>query len=410
MVAKSEHSKSLRLLSLGIISCLVGLGCQTSNSPFQSRGSGDAEGGNTGAHAAAGESTDMANRWQGGRHGFNFAQVSLFGDLPGLPASGHNSRNGTSLEQHTYVIEGASFDPAISWDGKNLAFASTQHNIKPDIYLKGVGASALMQLTSDPSSDVHPSFSPDSKQIAFASERTGNWDIFVIDASGGNLQQLSDDPAPEMHPSFSGDGSELTYCRYNLRSGQWEVWVMSLPGGQKRFITAGLFPAFSPTAQKIVYQRAPQRGSRWFSIWQVELRNGVWSKPTEIARSGDCALISPCWSADGKYISFCAIKTNRGDEPEEAMDEAQLWVVREDGKDKMPVSDPGIGCFGPVWSRDGNIYFCSNRGGQENIWSVLPIIGKSQVAAHANKPMTIEMETAKASAPGVSQDSHAQWE
>jgi len=344
---------------------------------------------------------EVAQEGQGATTKFNFAQVSLFGDLPGLPTASHNQSNGTSLEQHTFVLEGTSFDPTVSSDGRMLAFASTQHNIKPDIYIKTVGSTMVTQLTSDPNSDVQPTFSPDGKRIAFCSERTGNWDIFLIDSDGRNLQQLTDDPTPEMHPSFSSDGSELAYCRYNMRSGQWEIWSMTLPGGQKRFITAGLFPAFSPTEAKIVYQRAPERGSHWFSLWKVEYRDNVWSKPTELASGRDHALICPHWSADGHYVAYCAVKGKENSPTNPAVEDAQIWMVREDGNEKMPLTDPGIACYSPVWSPNGSVYFCSNRGGSENIWSVLPILGKNSESAEANKPVKLDIEANEPAATRV---------
>ena len=45
----------------------------------------------------------------------------------------------------------------------------------PDLYVKHVLGTAVTQLTSDPSSDIHPMLSPDGTRVAFASDRSGNW-------------------------------------------------------------------------------------------------------------------------------------------------------------------------------------------------------------------------------------------
>lgn len=333
-------------------------------------------------------------------NGHDYTQVSLFGELPKAEQSDRKFQANKSLQQHTFGADGACFDPVICPEGKLLAFATTQYQLKADIYIKPVAGSTMTQLTSDPASDVQPCFSPDGRRIAFCSQRTGNWDIFVTDVTGGNVQQLTDDPAAEMHPSFSPDGRSLAYCRYNRRSGQWEIWVLELSGaGRRQFVTTGLFPTYSPIGSRIVYQRARQRGSRWFSIWQIDLADGKATMPTEIARSPDRALICPRWSWDGRHIVYCAVAAQE-DQPGHAVtSEAQIWIIGSDGTGKMPVTEPGAGCFSPAWSRSGRIFFCANRGASENIWSVLPIIdgttlpgpgaGEAEGSAKANEPVAL---------------------
>ncbi len=320
---------------------------------------------------------------------YGYARVSLFGELPETTnvrelAIGQYYPT-SSLQQHTFATEGACFDPEVSPDGKHLAFASTKNSVKPDIYIKPVFGTVMTQLTSNPASDVQPAFSPDGKRLAFASDRTGSWDIFVIDTTGRNLQQVTDDPAPELHPSFSPDGKKIAYSKYNSRTGRWEIWLLHLGNpGQKKFVATGLFPRFSPIENKIVYQRAKSRGSRWFSIWVITLGEGDQpSMPTEIVSASDRALISPAWSADGTKIVYCAVYA---DSVESAKKDAQIWMVYVDGHAKMPITDTGVGCFSPIWSRDGRIFFCSNRGGVENIWSILPFSATGEKLGTVTNP------------------------
>jgi hypothetical protein len=310
-----------------------------------------------------------------------YRQVSMFGELPNSAKASFDSQPSQSIQQHTFATEGACFDPKISSDGRWMAFASTQHTIKPDIYIKQINSTAITQLTNHPASDVEPAFSIDARRIAFCSDRTGNWDIFVVDGNGRNLQQITDDPAPEMHPSFSSDGKKLAYSRYNAQNQQWEIWLLDLSNpGQRKYITTGLFPNFSPKSSSIVYQRSTQRGSQLFSIWMITLgRDDQPSMPTEVASASDRALIGPQWSADGSKIVYCSVLPNgKG-----AAVDSQLWIVNADGQGRMPVSDQGVGCFSPVWGSDNRIYFCANRGECENIWSVKPVTVGEEIATAA---------------------------
>lgn len=310
-----------------------------------------------------------------------YRQVSMFGDLPTSAKASFDSQPSQSIQQHTFATEGACFDPKISSDGRWMAFASTQHTIKPDIYIKQIHSTAITQLTNHPASDVQPAFSADARRIAFCSDRTGNWDIFVVDGNGRNLQQITDDPAPEMHPSFSNDGRKLVYSRYNAQSRQWEIWLLDLSNpGQRKYITTGLFPNFAPKGSAIVYQRSTQRGSQLFGIWTISLgRDDQPSMPTEVAAAADRALIGPQWSADGSKIVYCSVLPNGKD----AAVDSQLWIVNADGQGRMPVTDQGVGCFSPVWGSDSRIYFCANRGDCENIWSVKPVTVGEDIATAA---------------------------
>jgi len=331
-----------------------------------------------------------------------FSQVSLFGDIPGLATAGVQVQPGKSLQQHTFATDGECFDPLVSPDGKWLVFASTQHTLKPDIYVKSSNSTAITQITNNPASDVQPAFSPDSRRVAFCSDRTGNWDIFAVDSDGRNLQQLTDDPAPEMHPSFSSDGAKVTYCRYNTQSRQWEVWMLDLNNpGQRKFLATGLFPSFSPVENKIVYQRACQRGSQLFSIWSITLgQDDQPSAPTEIASSPDRALIGPQWSPDGKTIVYCSVPLGQN---EGVPSDAQVWIVQPNGQARMPVTDAGFASFSPTWGADGKIYFCANRGDCENIWSVVPImenVGSRTAKVQPARPVPVVEEDVADSTAG----------
>ncbi len=383
----SENRACRIITGMLIISGFLLAGCQSINWPngqkqiaSKSKSDGHSQNGKIAKNNinSSENSRFEARRYSPNGYRYDFAQVSMFGDLDeGTSYSSSEfddepSQPSLSLQQHTFAHEGACFDPAVSPDGKWLAFATTQFTLKPDIYIKPINATAITQITHSPASDLQPAFSPDSKKIAFCSDRTGSWDIFVIDVNGRNLQQLTDDPAPEMHPSFSPDGTKLAYSRFNVKTRQWEIWLLYLDNpGKRKFLASGLFPSFSPKQETIVYQRAKQRGTKWFSIWTITLgADDQPSMPTEIVSAPDRALIGPNWSPDGKKIVYCAVQPMSSGM---GKDNAQIWVVESNGFGRMPVSDSGVGCYSPVWCKDGRIFFCSNRGDCENIWSVMPI-------------------------------------
>jgi len=305
--------------------------------------------------------------------------ISLFGEVPGVPTYDFESRAAVSLRQHSFPAEGSDFDPMVSHNGKKIIFSSSRHSLTPDVYYKDVEGISVTQLTTDPASDVQPAWSPDGRRVAFASDRAGNWDIWLINLDGHQPIQVTHTNAHEVHPTWSPDGKWLAFCSMPERGGQWELWLASPEAGSnKKFIGYGLFPEWAPSTNRILYQKSRQRGTRWFSIWEMKIVNGEPRMPTELLSSPDYALILPTWSPDEKQISYCAVDSvpsvTQG--TRNPLQRADIWMVDIDGRGPIRLTD-GIGSnYAPTWSPKGRIYFCSDRAtnhSQEAIWSVIPL-------------------------------------
>ena len=301
--------------------------------------------------------------------------LGLFGQLPSVNSQQDSPLDSPdNLRQITFATEGADFDPDVDPTGTMLVYASTQHRATADLYLKKINGTALQQLTDDPGNDVMPAFSEDGQRIAFASDRAGNWDIYMMDTTGGQAVQLTNDLTHDLSPSFSPDGKQLVYCTYGAQSGQWELVVVDVDNpATKRFIGYGLFPDWSPADNRILFQRARERGTRWFSIWTVELVNGEGLRPTEIAVSSNAATISPTWSPDAKHLAFSTI-IDPDSEKQINPVQADIWILKADGSGRTNLTTSQFANLHPAWAKDGSIYFVSNRAknGVENIWAIRP--------------------------------------
>ena len=97
-------------------------------------------------------------------------------------------------------------DVNISPDGKEIIFC-----YKGDIYkVKAAGGEAV-RLTSQDSYESNPVWSPDGKQIAFASDRFGNFDLFIMPADGGTAKRLTMNSASEIPSTFTPDGKYVVF-------------------------------------------------------------------------------------------------------------------------------------------------------------------------------------------------------
>ena len=308
------------------------------------------------------------------------APITLFGSLPGRGEIRYAGRSGGSMLQHSFTHEGADFDADISGAGDRLVFASTRHHENPDIYIKRVDATAVTQLTSDTSADIQPAFSPDNQRIAFASDRAGNWDIWIIDINGQHPIQVTDSAMDEVHPTWSLDGQRIVYSALPPNTGQWELWVSPAQAkASSTFIGYGVFPEWSPVDDTILFQRARQRGSRWYSIWTVRLADGEPLYPTEVASSSHYALVTPSWSRDGRFIAYTSVETSPAIESDfgASYQASDVWVMDADGGLRARLTDGHTANFSPTWGAHDRLFFTSTRSGAENIWSVKATMGEA---------------------------------
>jgi TolB protein len=297
--------------------------------------------------------------------------VALFGTHPDGQRVPYETRLLTNMTRHTFSSIGRDFDPDLHPDGRTMVFASTRNSERPDVFMKDVDGYAITQLTSDPADDIQPRFSPDGESVVFCSNRSGNWDIWLINRDGTELTQLTHDPSDEIAPCFSPDGKHIAFTAWGGRSHQWEIWSLSIDRpGIRRFLCYGMFPDWSCDGQRITFQRARQRGTRWFSIWSVELIGDEVRHPTELAYSDSSACIAPRWSPDGGTIVYCCVRQTAATPDDAAPLPADIWMVDVRSGTRLKITDGAVGAFNPTCSSTGRVYFVSARAGVENIWSL----------------------------------------
>lgn len=302
--------------------------------------------------------------------------IDIFGGIGNATGPTSPLDSTGQIRRISLTEEGADFDVTIDAEGEHLIYSSTRHRQTSDIYRQRIDGSAITQLTDDAANDVMPVLSPDGKTIAFASDRSGNWDLYLMDAKGGPAVQLTNDRTHQIHPSFSPDGKHLVYSSLSDRTGQWQMVVIDVANPTtKRYIGHGLFPQWSPKDNTILYQRARERGTRWFSVWTIELDDrGEAGSPTEIVWSSEFACITPSWSPDGKAVVFCTVTNPDADTQGDRPAQSDVWIAKANGSGRTKMTRGKFANLQPVWSGDNAIYFVSNRSteGVENIWALDP--------------------------------------
>ena len=300
------------------------------------------------------------------------ASINVFGEFDGVERGKVKAIGEVGFQQHTFVIEGYDGDVSVDPTGHYIVYSSTRHSEHPQIYMQRVDGTSVVQLTSDSADNAYPVFSHDGKQIAFCSTRSGNWDVYVMDADGRNVVQVTSGPNQDLHPTFAPDGKRIAYCSIGGRSNQWELWTADLKTSEKRMIGFGLFPDWSPdkSVDRIAYQRARARGSRWFSLWTMDLVDGEARNITEVAVSANAAIVSPSWSPDGRKLAFATIvEPARIDGKGKPEGQQDIWTINADGSNRHRLTDGNGTNLLPCWAADNRVYFISDRSGTECVWS-----------------------------------------
>jgi Tol biopolymer transport system component len=189
-------------------------------------------------------------------------------------------------------------EPDWSPDGKSIAFVS-QRTGSFDLYVMAADGTGTRPLTTTgDEEESSPTWSPEGDRIAFAREG----DIYVLNADGSGARRISDVTAQEAEPAWSPDGRWIAYVRREPGTPVREIWIMRPDGTGRRQLTrlqsASYTPAWSPDGTRIAF--ATNNRISQYDIYWVTVATG---RTTRVTVSDEDSF-EPAWSTDGSSIAF----------------------------------------------------------------------------------------------------------
>ncbi len=205
--------------------------------------------------------------------------------------------------------------PSLSPDGTTICFS-----YKGDLWLVPSTGGRAVQLTQHEAHDMRPVWSPDSKQVAFASDRHGNMDVFVIPASGGAAKRLTFHSNAEYPTSFTPDGKNVVFYASrldNASNAQFpngymsELYSVSVQGSQPKQIltTPAQDAVYNSSGTMLLFHDKKSPEDEWRKhhtssvtrdIWSWEAKSGKYTKLTAFAGEDR----NPIWSPDNTEVLY----------------------------------------------------------------------------------------------------------
>ena len=262
----------------------------------------------------------------------------------------------------------ANKDPDVSPDGSKVAFASDRTG-DWEIYVVGVDGTGLARVTFDRGNDARPVWSPDGSKIAFESDRNDNWEIYVANADGTNPTRLTDDPGADRNPVWSPDGSQIAFD--SDRDGNTDVYTVNAEDGSEptRITTDDAVddqPTWSPDGARIAFRSWRDGDSEIYAVnLDMTDLNMTDLDMTDLARltSSPGSDTRPSWSPDGARILFSSTRD----------DNQEIYVMNADGSEAARLTENTVADHSPRWSADGSrVVFVSRRDGYDQVYEMNP--------------------------------------
>jgi TolB protein len=244
-----------------------------------------------------------------------------------------------------------------------IVFESTRDG-NSEIYAMNPDGSDQTRLTNNTYQDAAPSFARNGR-IAFASNRSGNWDIYTTPSIAALLKNpnltptpVTSAPTPEFAPEWSPDGTRIVYEHRNGPN-RSDVWIADASGETNHPLThlsgENFAATWAPDGSEVALVH---RDNRRYHIVVATLDGAVVNDLS--AKTGHNADFDPDWSPSGAQIVFSR-QSKKGN--------YDIWVMDASGGGEVRLTTSRDDEFSPTWSPDGSqIAYVRGRDGAYDIW------------------------------------------
>jgi TolB protein len=144
-----------------------------------------------------------------------------------------------------------------------------------------------------------PTWSPDSRRIAFARQETATrWRLYVARADGSGLRPLTSPRVSAVNPSWSPNGRRIAYAQ---SLGLWQIFTVDLEGRARKRVSNGRasdsFPVWAPNGRRLAFVRQDGNATAVFTV-------GATGRGIRRVSPRSMIAVQPAWSPNGSRIAF----------------------------------------------------------------------------------------------------------
>lgn len=235
---------------------------------------------------------------------------------------------------------GVDTQPVYSPDASQIAFTTTRDG-NSEIYIMNANGGNQFNLTNSPSEDLYPAWSSDGQWIVFTSNRDGNQEIYKIRTNGSELTNLTNNPANDLQPTwvtdsglFSSSGDRIAFA--SNRDGNQEIYVMTIDGLEPTNITNNgsedFYPRSTRSGGQLVFV-STRDGSQDVFVMTPDGsgQTNVSNNPAQDAY--------PSWSPDAQWITFASNRDGNFD----------IFIMRSNGSEVLNLTNDSAEDLYPAW-------------------------------------------------------------
>ncbi|MGB6876995.1 MAG: PDZ domain-containing protein, partial [Candidatus Acidiferrales bacterium] len=229
-----------------------------------------------------------------------------------------------------------------------------------ELWSVGRNGGDAIRLTTGVGIQSDPHFSPDGKWVAFTGDYGGNPDVYVVSADGGVPRRLTYHPAPDEVMGWTPDGKNILFAssRDSFAGGAGNLYTVPVTGGlpEKLPFPLAFEGSYSPNAEEIAYRPVAfpwgtwshYRGGTESKIWVAKLSDSSYE---EIPR-GDWNEFDPMWVGDKIYF----LSDEKGPFTLYEYDTATKKETKVIPNDGLPIKEASAGPDGIIYSQFGSIH------------------------------------------------------
>lgn len=237
-------------------------------------------------------------------------------------------------------------EPVISAGlARDLVVLSIEENGYAHLFVTIPGEMTLTRLTSGEWNDITPAISPDGSRLAFASNRDGFYDLYLLDLQSGGIQRLTQTEQFDSSPTWSPDLAWIAYTTYANDNLEIAFYSLTNPDQTQILLTENSAsdhsPAWAANGRQIAFISDRSGDSE---VWLANLDIKDDSRFTNLSNTPQSAESHPVWNADGSRLAWTSDSLHLG------YSGIHVWEVDQPTRPARWIGDGDW----PAWNTQGN--------------------------------------------------------